>query len=282
MDSKNARNKDLMASLEWNWNMPYGALNLNTRYNIFFAGAALHLHYDNDSWGLLPERSIIDHYYERLDEERTKFPKEELLGDGFEYRLIPLGDSMKLYCILRQNEHAPPPNKDQYTFHFYPFDTLPPFRSHLHPKFAIVELGRKYHELRGKNLAAASAALSSYPILSRVNRIYAAWLLLPKGTPLFEEWKNKGSTDGNKDPQPESSSGTGYDSWRNLGRQIEDEDQIVNRSQVRTQGLTLGDSVLNAGGQEMSLNKGVPPLQERAQKTSQWQIRLAKLCLIGV
>ncbi|KAF7759881.1 hypothetical protein Agabi119p4_11576 [Agaricus bisporus var. burnettii] len=134
---------------------------------------------------------------------------------------------MKLYCILRQNEHAPPPNKDQYTFHFYPFDTLPPFRSHLHPKFAIVELGRKYHELRGKNLAAASAALSSYPILSRVNRIYAAWLLSPKGTPLFEEWKNKRSTDGNKleGPQSESSSGTGYDSWRNLGRQIEDEDR---------------------------------------------------------
>ncbi|KAF7759882.1 hypothetical protein Agabi119p4_11577 [Agaricus bisporus var. burnettii] len=69
MDSKNARTKDLMASLEWNWNMPYGALNLNTRYNIFFAGAALHLHYDNDSWGLLPERSIIDYYYARLDEE---------------------------------------------------------------------------------------------------------------------------------------------------------------------------------------------------------------------
>ncbi|XP_006455583.1 hypothetical protein AGABI2DRAFT_180559 [Agaricus bisporus var. bisporus H97] len=207
-------NEGLMASLEWNWNLPYNSLHLNTRYNIFFAGAALRLHHDNDSWGLLPAKTIIDQYQKAQVFGRSAFPDIQLPEDGFEYKLIPLGESMRLYPIIRQNEHAPPPNGDQFTLHFYPFDTLPSFRSHLHPKFAIFELGRKFIELIERNPTAANAAFSSYPILHTIRIIYLAWSHLGVDKSLFEEWKKKGNPDRDGDRQSESSSRTGYDSMR--------------------------------------------------------------------
>ncbi|EKM78401.1 hypothetical protein AGABI1DRAFT_114689 [Agaricus bisporus var. burnettii JB137-S8] len=210
MSRNHARNEDLMASLEWYWNMPYGSLNLNTRYNIFFAGADLHIHHGMNSWALLPDDTTINQYYDMLVTvsgvemaEKSKFPEIQLPKDGFQYRFIPLGDSMKQNRILRQNEHAPPPNKDQFTIHFYPFDTLPPIRSHLHPKFVIFELGRKFHELVEKDSAAANAAVSSYPILDRVHRIYAAWSHSLKGALAFENWKKQDSGAGDGDRQSE-------------------------------------------------------------------------------
>jgi hypothetical protein len=121
---------------------------------------------------------------------------------------------MQGYPIARQNEHDQPPNKDQFKIHFYPFDTLPPFRSHVHPKFAIFELGRKYHELLKKNTAAANEAVESYPNLRRVHRIYAAWTKPVKGMPEFDDWKGQGGAESDEDRQSESSSKTGYDSWR--------------------------------------------------------------------
>ncbi|EKM76556.1 hypothetical protein AGABI1DRAFT_108650 [Agaricus bisporus var. burnettii JB137-S8] len=205
------KNEGLMALLEWNWNLPYNSLHLNTRYNIFFA---LHLHHDNDSWGLLPNKTIIDQYERGQIFGRRTFPEIQLPKDGFEYRLIPLGESMKLYPILRQNEHAPPPNGDQFRLHFYPFDTLPPFRSHLHPKFAIFELGRKFTKLIQQNPTAADAAFSSYPILSTIRIIYQGWTHQEVDKSSFEEWKKKGNPDGDGDRQSESSSRTGYDSLR--------------------------------------------------------------------
>ncbi|KAF7759879.1 hypothetical protein Agabi119p4_11574 [Agaricus bisporus var. burnettii] len=209
---KLTKNEDLMASLEWYWNMPYKSLHLNTRYNVFFAEAAFHLYHDNGAWGLLPERSIIDQYNEKLVLGRSNFPEIQAEG-GFEYRLIPLDGSMESYPILRQNDHARPLNKDQYTLHFYPFNTLPLFRSHLHPKFAIYELGRKFDGLTDKDQAAADAAVLSYPELDIIYRIYLRWSRPRKG-PLFEEWKKKGRPDGDGDRQSESSSRTGYDSMR--------------------------------------------------------------------
>ncbi|KAF7759878.1 hypothetical protein Agabi119p4_11573 [Agaricus bisporus var. burnettii] len=208
------KNEGLMALLEWNWNLPYNSLHLNTRYNIFFAGVALHLHHDNDSWGLLPAKTIIDQYERGLIFGRRTFPEIQLPEDGFEYRLIPLGESMNLYPILRQNEHAPPPNGDQFRLHFYPFDTLPPFRSHLHPKFAIFELGRKFNQLTERNPTAADAAFSSYPILNAIQNLYLRWSHPGVNKSLIEEWKKTGRPDGDGDRQSESSSRTGYDSMR--------------------------------------------------------------------
>ncbi|KAF7759613.1 hypothetical protein Agabi119p4_11308 [Agaricus bisporus var. burnettii] len=211
---KFTQDDDLMATLEWNWNMHYRSLHLNTRYNVFFAGSTIHLHHDDDSWGLLPNKTFIDQYQRAQVFGKSAFPEIQLPEDGFEYTLIPLGESMRLYPIIRQNEHAPPPNRDQFTLHFYPFDTLPSFRSHLHPKFAIFELGRKFTKLTERNPTAADAALSSYPILHVIQFLYLLWLHPGEDKSSFEEWKKKGNPDGDGDRQSESSSRTGYDSMR--------------------------------------------------------------------
>ncbi|EKM75046.1 hypothetical protein AGABI1DRAFT_132665 [Agaricus bisporus var. burnettii JB137-S8] len=204
-----------MASLEWHWNMRYGALHLNTRHNIFFAGAALHLHHDNNAWGLLPDKEYIYQYYEKRFADRNEFPQIHLPEGGFKYKLIPLGDSMRTFPILRQNEHGQPPNKDQYTIYLYPFDDMPTFRTHLHPKFAIYELGRKVHALVAEDGAVATRAFRTYQDLERVYDVFASWSALQKNSARFEEWKNQGNTEGDGDVHSESSSKTGVDSWRN-------------------------------------------------------------------
>jgi hypothetical protein len=121
---------------------------------------------------------------------------------------------MRPYPILRQKEPTPLPNKDQFTLHLYPFQTLPPFRSHLHPKFAIFELGRKFHLLLNKDVVAAKEAASFYPSLHRVRQIYTTWSVPPKGLSSFDDWMKQSDSDGDGDRQSESSSKTGYDSLR--------------------------------------------------------------------
>jgi hypothetical protein len=121
---------------------------------------------------------------------------------------------MKPYPTLRQNEHTPLPNKDQFTLHLYPFQILPPLHSHLHPKFAIVELGRKFINLLAGDPVAAEEAISLYPDLRRICSIYAAWRLLPKELPQIDDWMRQSGAGGDDDCQSESSSKTGYDSLR--------------------------------------------------------------------
>ncbi|XP_006463611.1 hypothetical protein AGABI2DRAFT_187156 [Agaricus bisporus var. bisporus H97] len=212
---KYTRDEDLMTLLEWYWNMRYRELHLNTRHNIFFAGAALHLHHDNNAWGLLPDKEYVDQYYEKRFVDRNEFPKIPLPEGGFKYKLIPLGDSMKTFPILRQNEHGQPPSVDQYTIYLYPFDNMPTFRTHLHPKFAIYELGRKVHTLVAKDGAAVTRAFRTYRDLEHVYDVFASWSLSQKNSARFEEWKNQDNTEGDGDGQSESSSKTGADSWRN-------------------------------------------------------------------
>ena len=65
---------------------------------------------------------------------------------------------------------------DDFATHVYPFQTLPLLKSHLHPKFAIINAGRK--------LATSSSAYSpqlmlDYPSLSHVLTLYLCWTRSP-------------------------------------------------------------------------------------------------------
>ncbi|KAK7686098.1 hypothetical protein QCA50_010910 [Cerrena zonata] len=60
-------------------------------------------------------------------------------------------DQMLDIPILRQDRESTAPGTaavpDMFTIHTHPFTTLPPLTSHVHPKFAILETGRKLKEL---------------------------------------------------------------------------------------------------------------------------------------
>lgn len=64
------------------------------------------------------------------------------------------------------------------TNHDYPFKTLPIIKSHLHPKFAIVNAAEKMQEL-AKNENDFRRVLLDFPILRVVMDVYTAWVRFP-------------------------------------------------------------------------------------------------------
>ncbi|KAK7678590.1 hypothetical protein QCA50_018462 [Cerrena zonata] len=68
----------------------------------------------------------------------------------FKYRLQPMPDQMLDIPILRQDQLPAPgtaASPNMFTIHTHPFTTLPPLESHVHPKFVILEAGRKLKKL---------------------------------------------------------------------------------------------------------------------------------------
>ncbi|EKM76573.1 hypothetical protein AGABI1DRAFT_131128 [Agaricus bisporus var. burnettii JB137-S8] len=210
------KNERFMTRLEYYWRLEHGELNLDTRYNIFFAGASLHILHDNDSWGLLPPENFVDQYHDKLVfagaipyANRETFP---IIPNGiFSYRLFPLKTSMRSICIARQENpaHDRPVAATDFKIHVHPFNELPDFQSHLHPKFAIVELGRK---LSGLDLVTLTSFTSTFPILGRVLAIFMAWTrrIPPPTDGSQSEWFDRDNGDG----QSETSTKTGYNSER--------------------------------------------------------------------
>ncbi|KAF7759893.1 hypothetical protein Agabi119p4_11588 [Agaricus bisporus var. burnettii] len=204
-----------MAFLEHYWKLKNGELNLDTRYNIFFAGASLHYLHDNDSWGLLPPEDSVNQYYNALKivgfiafAYPETFP---IIPNGvFSYRLIPLKNSMRSICIARQENHPHdrPVATTDFKIHVHPFDELPELHSHLHPKFAIVELGRK---LSTFNQATLEKLLVSHPILIRIIVIYKAWSSNPGENDDIQSNRFDRFDHGTGDGQSETSSKTGID-----------------------------------------------------------------------
>jgi hypothetical protein len=76
-------------------------------------------------------------------------------------------------AIHRQNRvGAGPLAPGDFTTYTYPFDDMPVFKSHLHPKFAILEAGRKLNEI---DFVTSIQKSKDYPILTKVAEIYSAW-----------------------------------------------------------------------------------------------------------
>ncbi|EKM76572.1 hypothetical protein AGABI1DRAFT_108662 [Agaricus bisporus var. burnettii JB137-S8] len=201
-----------MTRLEHHWKLKNGELNLDTRYNIFFAGASLHILHNNDSWGLLPPEDTVNQYYNAVRiigvtaiAHPETFP---IIPNGvFSYRLIPLKDSMRSICIARQENHPHdrPVATTDFKIHVHPFDELPELHSHLHPKFAIVELGRK---LSTFNQATLKTFFATNPILIRVHVIFKAWTSKVSGEKDDSQSDRFDHESG--DGQSETSTKTGY------------------------------------------------------------------------
>lgn len=139
----------------------------------------------------------------------------------FSYRLIPLKASMKSICIARQENYAQnrPAATTDFKIHIHPFDELPEIRSHLHPKFAIVELGRKLSKL---DPGSFKSLILSSSIYIRIRTIFVAWTnetLFPDND-LSSGWLNPTNGFMNRSALPVSQVGTVLSSWMDYNNVI--------------------------------------------------------------
>jgi hypothetical protein len=104
------------------------------------------------------------------------------MQDGIRpYRLLPLFRMEKLGITIQIDQA--PVGPESFVNYVYPFDNLPDFDSHIHPKFAILALGKKLLEMETKSIVAKRVALNKllekFPILEEVRRLYTAWTAIP-------------------------------------------------------------------------------------------------------
>ncbi|GJJ06489.1 hypothetical protein Clacol_000681 [Clathrus columnatus] len=85
---------------------------------------------------------------------------------------------MEKLAIHRQNGIPDPdarPAASDFTTHVYPFNDMPLLQSHVHPRFVILEAGRKL----AINIDLLPDLSNTYPDLRRIAQIYTAWTRVP-------------------------------------------------------------------------------------------------------
>ena len=65
------------------------------------------------------------------------------------------------------------PDPSDFTIHFPPYHDMPLLTSHLHPRFVILEAGRKLSQETGTD--AVETLVARYPILRKIIEVYKAW-----------------------------------------------------------------------------------------------------------
>lgn len=115
----------------------------------------------------------------------------------FKYRLIPLPQYMEEVTFSHQNSEEIPTQPSDVIIHIYPFHTLPTFESHLHPKFVVLETGRKLENIIadvfepmiayvgkavGNNVLNlwVDGIRAHWPVVRDIERIYKAWTTEPE------------------------------------------------------------------------------------------------------
>ncbi|KAF8993942.1 hypothetical protein BDQ17DRAFT_1431333 [Cyathus striatus] len=122
--------------LECAWGMQKGTLDLDTRSNIFAVGISLRKTFSKRAqWILLPDKDIVNTYYENLG---SNFPN--IKSERFVYRFFPM-KRMNDVILTHQDTITIPLSDDMFTNHVCPFDTFPDLVSHVHPMFVIVKAG---------------------------------------------------------------------------------------------------------------------------------------------
>jgi hypothetical protein len=95
--------------------------------------------------------------------------------------MVPL-ENMKQMMLLhrdvKEDRNANPPSPTDYSIHGYPFDSLPLLKSHLHPKFAMYDAGRKLEKVK-INPNEINRLQHLFPSLSSIVAVYDAWKQLP-------------------------------------------------------------------------------------------------------
>ncbi|GJJ05914.1 hypothetical protein Clacol_000101 [Clathrus columnatus] len=122
----------------------------------------------------------------------------ELNREDYKYALIPLTPRMTEIVIHRQNRTPPQDTtlaSTDFITYVYPFADLPQFQSHLHPKFVILEAGRKLHATPN-----STGIVVGYPILTKVMQLYSAWTsALPPEAKDDERYDRPGGGDDDDD-----------------------------------------------------------------------------------
>ncbi|KAH6892776.1 hypothetical protein BKA70DRAFT_1440579 [Coprinopsis sp. MPI-PUGE-AT-0042] len=177
------REEATMSSLEWNWNLRRGTLNLDTRENVCFLGASMKLLYENNQWGLLPEEHIIDEYYDKKSAgfgcPRSGFPV--IAGDTFTYTLVAL-TGMENLALMRQIKH--PAQANGFETHLHPFQQFPKIVSHIHPRFAIMALARSARTVRSPGLR---DVCQIFPSIKKLMIVASSWTRMLPPENILEE-----------------------------------------------------------------------------------------------
>ncbi|PPR07812.1 hypothetical protein CVT24_002884 [Panaeolus cyanescens] len=169
-DRENTRYEKLMAAIEWYTKLQKFTLNLDTRRNVFMVGASLACLYQQKRWGLVPEESIIDRYFNESGTEvrpRNQFP--EFTEETFTFTFIPLQRMEEVY-VTRQTDL--PDGKRKVDVHFFPYENFPKVSSHIDPKFHILQIGSI---LKDMDEDKRSALLTKYPLLNKICTLFKAW-----------------------------------------------------------------------------------------------------------
>ncbi|KAF8309067.1 uncharacterized protein EI90DRAFT_3141089 [Cantharellus anzutake] len=148
-----------LTPLEWHWNLKYGTLNVNTRYNMVPMGAALHAMFDR----LLhpgPRNRGSKKYTDALEKE------------VFKYTLVPIDDTMEhITLFVQHNARESHAVTSDFTIHATPFDNLPKFTSHVRPHFMILHGAKAVLTFAGPALR---SALEDQRVSDMVD-LYRAW-----------------------------------------------------------------------------------------------------------
>lgn len=195
----------MMDNIEWHWNMRRNTLNLDTRRNIFRAGAAIHRLFDNHSWLLIPEEAIVQIYHNTLTFDKGKWITNRALfpdipdrdkPEYFEYKLVPTLQMDEIALHRQADPSGRRPTSNDFATYVYPFSNLPLLRSHIHPKYVILEMGRKLKV----SYPTLNSLVESYPILTRILNIYTAWVTkLPSHAFQDKSFKSKKNSGNDND-----------------------------------------------------------------------------------
>lgn len=177
-----------------------------SRLTCFLVGGCLRHLFDEAFWMLIPEDVVVERFHKSLRRHRgewyadpTAFPIFKVCSlyhsvrlwshsvwrntqeETFNYSLVPIANTMKEITIARQADIEVPERPSDVTVHVYPFRTLPLLKSHLHPKFSILNAGYKLKKLRGivrkfgYGRELLQMLLNCWPFLKKIERIYQAW-----------------------------------------------------------------------------------------------------------
>ncbi|KAJ7666716.1 hypothetical protein DFH06DRAFT_1469920 [Mycena polygramma] len=146
--------EEILTTLEWWWQLPYGTLNVDSRFNILILMVGWRLPMDEGDWTFIPHYKLIEAIYEwhknvlaqdpaGCTEVRRSAISELYDGQtGFEYYVLPLTDDMKLAVIHQHGDDFDPvAGIMTVQYHLHPFEKFGPITSHVHPHFVVYSVG---------------------------------------------------------------------------------------------------------------------------------------------
>ncbi|KAF8120301.1 hypothetical protein EV363DRAFT_1373016 [Boletus edulis] len=138
-----ATTSDDVMQFEYAWGWRHGHFHLDTRHNLFFLRADWHHLFDQGSWTLIPDLSVLEKLHQVTVAGAPKDRSQINLNKTFrrrhfKYHLLPMPELKAPICRFEN-----PNNPREHSTHHYPFTTLGPLVSHVKPQYVVVNTARK-------------------------------------------------------------------------------------------------------------------------------------------